>query len=97
MIKVDAVRPLVFLFDSTTLSALQHVFYPPSGGCFRTIALGAMSRLVSAFKEWLRRWTQNPMGYFLTGSNRVHDVDSFHDSNAWRELPLLTHLAVKTL
>ena len=23
--------------------------------------------------EWLRRWTRNPMGYSLTGSNPVHD------------------------
>ena len=23
--------------------------------------------------EWLRRWTRNPMGFSLTGSNPVHD------------------------
>ena len=27
--------------------------------------------------EWLRRWTRNPMGYSLTGSNPVHDENTF--------------------
>ena len=28
--------------------------------------------------EWLRRWTRNPMGYSLTGSNPVHDEIFLH-------------------
>ena len=27
--------------------------------------------------EWLRRWTRNPMGFSLTGSNPVHDENFF--------------------
>ena len=28
--------------------------------------------------ERLRRWTRNPMGFSLTGSNPVHDVRFYH-------------------
>ena len=27
--------------------------------------------------EWLRRWTRNPMGFSLTGSNPVRDDTPF--------------------
>ena len=57
--------------NSTTqfFPSFEHTSFTSLIWCVRTKV--PCSHVVMA--EWLRRWTRNPMGYSLTGSNPVHD------------------------
>ena len=47
--------------------------------------------------EWLRRWTRNPMGFSLTGSNPVRDDTPFECQGLGRSWTLDQDVAGLTL